>query len=73
MNSFRDVVSAFGGPADFAEAIGGHPPTVRAWIHRESIPSSWWNRIVRAAQARGLDEVTNDLLATLAEPDDAAA
>jgi hypothetical protein len=35
--------------------------------HRNRIPSDHWGRLVRSAKARGIDGVSYELLASLAE------
>lgn len=67
MNTFSDVIQAFGGPAKFAEAIKANANTARSWLHRDRIPSPWWLRVSRAAQERGLDGIDAVTLASIAE------
>lgn len=63
MNSFSEVIEAFGGR--FAQAIGvpeSHGRTMKA---RDSIPSTRWLETVTAARDLGIDGITLDLLARL--------
>lgn len=67
MRTFEDIFTAFGGPARFAEAVGieaFHAQTMKA---RDSIPAAHWSKVVAAAADRGIDWVTLEVLAELAE------
>jgi hypothetical protein len=65
MNTFPEIIDAFKG--DFAEAIGIEDSHARAMKARESIPSSYWLRVVKAAEERAIKGVTLELLAALGE------
>jgi hypothetical protein len=65
MNSFSEVIAAFGKHSTFAEAIGVQESHARTMKFRDSIPSSRWAATVAAAQRRGVKGVTLDLLARL--------
>ena len=67
MNSFHDVIQAFGGGAKLASDIGINPITVRQWGNRGSIPSKYWPAIVEAAKAKRLRGVNYKTLASLIE------
>lgn len=76
MNTFRDVITAFGGAREFAGAVGANLYTVRSWRQRDSIPAEWWVRVVAAADAAGVSGVSLDALAMIAHDEkrnDAAA
>jgi hypothetical protein len=51
--------------AELARDLGVPYPTVAAWKQRGSIPASYWRRLLRAAKARRLTQVTADLLTDL--------
>lgn len=72
MNTFRDIIKAFGGGASLARQIGEKPVTVRAWGNRNSIPAEHWLDIERAAQANGLSEISVARMAKLAAEERAA-
>lgn len=72
MNSFEDIIAAFGGPAKFAAAIGIKPFHAQTMKTRGSIPPTYWSRVVAAAAERAEAEpafrvVTLDLLTQLHE------
>ena len=67
MQTFNDVIAAFGSAARFAEAIGiekFHGQTMKA---RGSIPSGYWNDVIAAAAARKIKGITLERLAAIAE------
>jgi cellulase/cellobiase CelA1 len=63
MNSFSDVIAAFG--KQFADAIGVEESHARTMKARDSIPSTRWIATVSAAKRLGVKGVTLDLLARL--------
>ena len=66
MNSFRDVIQAFGGASAFAKAVGANLYTARSWLQRDTIPANWWVRVVEAGAVNGVTGISSDLLATIA-------
>lgn len=66
MNSFGEIIAAFGGPAEFSRAIGIKPFHAQTMKTRGSIPPEYWERVVSAAVAREIDGVTFEGLAKLA-------
>lgn len=66
MRTFDDVFKAFGGPASYAEAIGIKVFHARTMKQRGSIPPAYWSETVKAAESRGLSDVTLDGLAEAA-------
>lgn len=66
MQTFSDVITAFGGYAKIAEAVGCPPGTASAWKSRQGIPHRYWSRIAAEAQARGINSVTLEALADIA-------
>ena len=67
MNSFYEVIQAFGGGSKLAGDIGINPITVRQWGNRGSIPSKYWPAIVEAAKAKRIRGVTYQALAQIIE------
>ena len=65
MNSFSDVIDAFGGPSKFAAAIGRPPSHARTMRARNSIPAGRWLRVVDAARECGVAGISLELLARL--------
>ena len=65
MNSFSEVIAAFGKHSTFAEAIGVEESHARAMKSRDSIPSTRWIATVNAAKKLGVKGVTLDLLARI--------
>jgi hypothetical protein len=65
MDSFSDVIDAFGGPSKFAVAIGRPPSHGRTMRARNSIPAGRWLRVVDAARKYGVDGISLELLARL--------
>lgn len=66
MKSFSQIIDLFGGPADFARAVGMTPGAAKQARRRDSINAEWFAATVRAAAANDI-EVTLDTLADLAE------
>lgn len=65
MNSFSEVIAAFGKHSTFAEAIGVEESHARAMKSRNSIPSNRWMATVTAAKKLGIKGVTLDVLARI--------
>lgn len=70
MDSFASIITAFGGPADFARAIGITANHAGVMKSRDYIGSEYWGRTVRAAKRQGVEGVS---LETLARIDEARA
>lgn len=66
-----DIITAKGGPAAFAEAIGATPGAVRLMKHRNKLPRSVWPEISKAFPDLTLDRLLEVERARL--PDEAAA
>jgi hypothetical protein len=60
-----ELITAFGGPTDFADVIGKNPSTASEMKRSESVRVSYWPRIVEAAQERGIPGVTLETLAQM--------
>ena len=52
------LMRRFGRREDFARAVGVNLSVAHKWAQRRSIPTEWQERVVRAAQDRGFDDVT---------------
>ena len=66
MESFSDVIRALGEPPGFAKAVGVAESHARTMKARDSIPPEYWQALVAAAEARGIEGVSLDLLAGFA-------
>lgn len=67
MDTFEDIIQAFGGPAKYGEAIrieGFHAQTMK---QRGSIPPAYWADTVAAASERHIEGVTLERLAEIAK------
>lgn len=67
MNSFVEIIDAFGGAALFGDAIGIPDSHARAMKARNSIPDGYWLKTVEAARARDIENVTLESFAVLAK------
>ena len=67
VNSFSDVIAKFNGPAAFGRAIGMNREAAKQANRRNSLSADWFAATARAAQERGLREITVKKLADLAE------
>ena len=66
MEKFADVIALWGTAESLGKDIGESGITVRAWRNRNSIPGEHWQKLVKAAEARGFPGVTLDVLADIA-------
>ena len=62
------LIDAFGGNAAFGRVIGKGPSTVGEQKRNGSIPVEYWDLIVSAATAAGIDGVTYESLAKMHIP-----
>ncbi len=67
MQTFADIIAAFGGVVPFRDAMGLPDVNARQMKHRDSIPPGYWPRAVEAAKERQVEGVTLELLASIAE------
>lgn len=70
MQTFQDVISAWGTVAAFAKALGVKERTAMSWWQRGSIPAPWFRAVARAAASEGganLQWISVELLAEIAE------
>jgi hypothetical protein len=68
MEDWKSVIIALGGTGAVAGALGQSSSTVSSWqdADRRGIPASHWAAIVAMAAARGVTDVTLEVLAGLA-------
>ncbi|WP_422036560.1 carph-isopro domain-containing protein [Reyranella sp.] len=67
MQTFADIIDAWESPAALADDLGEEVGTVRQWRNRNRLPDRVWKKIVEAARARGIEGVSLDVLAGIAE------
>lgn len=67
METFEDIITAFGGPARYADAIGIPDFHARTMKQRGSIPPAYWSDTVTAANERDIEGVTLEKLAEIAK------
>lgn len=67
MNSFSDIIAAFGGVVPFRDAMGLPDVNARQMKQRDSIPAGYWPDVVRAASERCIEGITLERLADLAK------
>jgi hypothetical protein len=74
VKSFSEVIDRFNGPAAFGHAVGMKPNAAKQARRRNSIAPARFPDVARAAQERGLHDITVDRLFEIAaERRDAAA
>ncbi len=69
MPTFADIIDRWPRPAPvtLAADIAEQPATVRQWRNRSVLPDRKWKATVEAAQRRGIEGVTLEVLAEIAE------
>lgn len=65
IETFDDLVRAFGGPAPMAEELGIVRTAIPNWRRRGHVPPRQWGPIIDAAARKGIDGISYDLLRTL--------
>ncbi len=65
MKTAREIMKRWPSAQTLASDIGEPYLTVRQWGVRDRIPARVWPRLVAAADARGIGDVTLELLADL--------
>ncbi len=67
LNSFREVIGLWPSLRALSEEpeVCANLIAVRKWHQRDSLPSEEWMGVAKAAQRRGFDEVTVELLARI--------
>lgn len=66
MQTFADIITAFGGYAKVAEILDCPAGTVSSWKSRNGIPPQHWVKLVTAASERGITGITFAVLAEIA-------
>jgi len=66
MRRFSDVFDLWPSRAELADDMGEKDGTVRQWANRNYVRAHYFDRIVAAAQSRGFNEVTHELLSKIA-------
>lgn len=66
-DTFAELVERLGTDAELAERLQVKSHVIRDWRIRDRIPSHWWVRVARMAQAMGHEGVTCDALAAIDE------
>jgi hypothetical protein len=66
MQTFADIIAAWGDDALFAEDAGAPRSLVAVWKHRNSIPAPYWAGVISGAAHRSIAGVTLELLGQLA-------
>lgn len=66
MQTFASIINRWETPAQLAEDIGEEVGTVRQWRNRDTLPDRVWKKTVEAAQTRGFEGVTLEVLADIA-------
>lgn len=69
MKTFADVIDLWPRPVTvtLAADLAEQPGTVRQWRSRSVLPDRVWRKVVESARARGIEGVTLELLAEIAE------
>lgn len=62
MMTHRDIVNLWPTATALASDIGASEITVRQWRNRNSIPARHWQAVLRAADERGLNLCSDDLI-----------
>ncbi len=66
MQSFAEVIDRFGGPAEFARAVGMKPNAAKQARRRKSLAPRWFTPTAEAAQKRGFAEIDERTLSKIA-------
>lgn len=67
VQSFKDVITKFGGPAKFGRAVGMSPGAAKQAGRRDSLAAEWFSATARAAVDLGHGDITEKRLAEIAE------
>src|SRR5665213_2435352 len=68
MNPAKTIIDRFGGQTALAEAIGKPQSTVQYWSRTGSIPAKWHPLVIEAAQRKGIEVASVDLVALAEAP-----
>ena len=67
IETFGDIIEAFGGPTKYAKAVEIETFHAQTMKTRDSIPASYWAKTVAAAEEGDIAGITLDVLARIAE------
>jgi hypothetical protein len=70
---FKSIVARFPDREAIANDLGVKEITVRQWGNRNSIPSSYWTKLVELAPKHGVDLSLDELASIAATPSKADA
>ncbi len=65
VSTFREVLGLWPSLRDFASEVDAPLVSARKWQQRDSIPPEYWIQVSGAAQGRGFDGITVELLTRL--------
>ncbi len=65
VSTFREVLGLWPSLRDFASEVDAPLVSARKWHQRDSIPPEFWIQVSEAAQRRGYDGITVELLTRL--------
>lgn len=65
--SFASITRLWPKRADLARDLGTYDGLVQQWMLKDFIPCEWWQALVGAAARRGIEGVTLEVLAELAQ------
>ncbi len=66
MITFGDIIGLWGHKSDFAADLNVPYERAKAWAGRDSIPGQYFAAVAAAAQRRGYNQVTVQLLSDIA-------
>lgn len=68
MEDFATLIARWPSPSirTFADDLGVAYVTAQMWKHRNSVPVEHWDRVIGAANKRGIDGITLEALQRLA-------
>ena len=66
MKSFGQIVDRWPSKQIFASDMKVGDETVKGWVRRDSVPSGYWKRLLKAARKRRI-KITPELLIDLAD------
>jgi len=67
VHTFSEVIDQFGGPAAFAREVGMKANAAKQAKRRDSLAAEWFAAAARAADRKGLTDITEKRLAEIAE------
>lgn len=66
IKQFRDVIFLWPTAAEFGRDLGIGEVSARAMKNRNSIPSKYWDKVVKAAHERGIGDISLEALSKIA-------